>query len=56
MRSFLSVLAICCALRADAQGTLTGHVRELTGVGISGAEVRIAGGALRAITDAAGAF
>jgi TonB family protein len=47
---------MCSALRADAQGTLTGHVRESTGVGIAGAEVRIAVGSLRAITDADGAF
>ena len=56
MRPPFVFLAICCALRAGAQGTLTGHVRESAGLGVAGAEVRIAGGSLRAITDAEGAF
>ena len=55
-RALLTFMAVCCALPAGAQGTLTGHVRESTGVGIAGAEVRIVGGSLRAITDAEGAF
>ena len=56
MRPLAAFLTTCLALRAAAQGTLTGRVREPTGLGISGAEVRVAGGTLRTITDVDGAF
>lgn len=56
MRSALVCLMTLIALPAQAQGTLTGHVREPSGLGIANAGVRIAGGELGAVTDSDGAF
>ncbi len=57
MRTVILCLAPFAALPALAQGTLTGHVREPSGFGVAGAEVRIAGSTgILAITDASGAF
>lgn len=56
MRPFVAILATCVAMRAGGQGTVTGHVRDATGLGVAGAEVRVAGGTLRAVTAADGAF
>jgi TonB family protein len=56
MRPFVAFLTVCVAWRAHAQGTLTGHVRDSMGLGIADAEVFVAGGVLRAVTDAEGAF
>jgi TonB family protein len=56
MRAALLCLMTLFALPARAQGTLVGHVRETTGLGIANAGVRIAGGELGAVTDANGAF
>lgn len=56
MRAALLCLMTFFALPVQAQGTLVGHVRETTGLGIANAGVRIAGGELGALTDADGAF
>lgn len=56
MRSALLCLMTVIALPAYAQGTLTGHVREPSSLGVANAGVRIAGGELGAVTDANGAF
>lgn len=56
MRSVIFCLATVIALPAPAQGTLSGHVRDLNGFGVASAEVQIAGGPMGAVTDANGAF
>lgn len=56
MRSVIFCLATVIALPASAQGTLTGHVRDLSGFGVASAEVRIAGGQMGTVSDANGAF
>lgn len=56
MRPALLCLVTVLALPAGAQGTLTGHVREPSGLGIANAGVRVIGGELGAVTDSTGAF
>ena len=52
----IACAAMFCSLRVVGDGTITGHVRETTGAGISGAEVRVSRGERLAITDATGSF
>ncbi|HEY5491861.1 MAG TPA: TonB family protein [Gemmatimonadaceae bacterium] len=56
MRSVIFCLATVIALPTQAQGTLTGHVRDPSGLGVASAEVHLAGGPTGTVTDARGAF
>jgi TonB family protein len=54
--TFLAVVGTLVAARLTAQVTIAGHVRDAGGLGISGAEVRVAGSELAATTDQQGGF